>query len=77
MRNAKSTLTLDLPSGHYHTIAGLEVVLGVCRDSIRKLIKERRLEAREHCGLAIIPDSSLQSYCANLPLARLARKEAA
>jgi hypothetical protein len=66
-------LSLTLPMGLYYTIAGAQVELHLSRNSVRKLIKERLLEAREHCGLTVIPDASLRDYCANLPMASLAR----
>jgi hypothetical protein len=67
-------LTLELPSGKYHTIAGVQKEAGVCRNTVRKLIIERKLDARELCGLTIISDASLQNYFNNLPMASLARK---
>ena len=72
---ARKRLTVELPNGEtYHTIAGVKKESGLCRNTIRKLIATNQLEARDFCGLTIIPDASLQNYFNNLPMASLARK---
>jgi hypothetical protein len=67
-------LTVELPGGMYHTIAGVQKKTGRCRNTIRKLIATGQLDAREFIGLTIISDASLQNYFDNLPMANLARK---
>ena len=67
-------VTIDLPNGRFYTIAGIQKETGLCRNTVRKLIIERKIDARDFCGLTIIPDASLQNYFNNLPMASLAGK---